>query len=428
MRVLLVGSGGREHALAWALAGSPLLQKLWAAPGNPGIAEVAECVPIPGGQLGRFGLRGNEPRRRRLQHSPPGATFVSSVEELAQGTEIVVCSLPDGAASEQVATAITRTAGRRTASVIDTSTIGVTAARSVDRLLSAAGMGYVDVPVSGGVAGARARTLSVMYAGSSSCATRSSRCSWDSATGDVAWRRGRPGTGAQAGQQFPFGRRVGRNQRGGVVLCLRGAGHRGRARGPQRGPADRARRPATSFPDTSSPGGTRLGSPIPSWRKISASTSKLPEQGPTRHGRSAAVTTSVWQRFAEEEPGAVSPGSTPSWRAPDPAGAAAVHGWPVVTLVRRTVAFVVVALAGATTSNSAQARRIGPAWASRLVVTEGGEWAWERSSSGQADWSSPKRGERHGPGRGRRPAPIDLSGPARYPQSSSTFRSGPLPR
>ena len=49
--------------------------------------------------------------------------------------------------------------------VVDTSTIGVAAARSVDGLLSAAGIGYVDAPVSGGVAGARARTLSVMYAG-----------------------------------------------------------------------------------------------------------------------------------------------------------------------------------------------------------------------------------------------------------------------
>jgi phosphoribosylamine--glycine ligase len=46
MRVLVVGGGGREHALAWALAASPLLTKLWCAPGNPGIAEVAECVPI----------------------------------------------------------------------------------------------------------------------------------------------------------------------------------------------------------------------------------------------------------------------------------------------------------------------------------------------------------------------------------------------
>jgi phosphoribosylamine--glycine ligase len=46
MRVLVVGSGGREHALCWSLAASPLLTKLWCAPGNPGIAQVAECVPI----------------------------------------------------------------------------------------------------------------------------------------------------------------------------------------------------------------------------------------------------------------------------------------------------------------------------------------------------------------------------------------------
>jgi phosphoribosylamine--glycine ligase len=46
MNVLLVGSGGREHALAWALSRSPLLTKLYCAPGNAGIAAVAECVPI----------------------------------------------------------------------------------------------------------------------------------------------------------------------------------------------------------------------------------------------------------------------------------------------------------------------------------------------------------------------------------------------
>ena len=46
MRVLVVGSGGREHALTWAIAASPLVDALYCAPGNAGIAEEAECVAI----------------------------------------------------------------------------------------------------------------------------------------------------------------------------------------------------------------------------------------------------------------------------------------------------------------------------------------------------------------------------------------------
>ncbi|WP_207455059.1 phosphoribosylamine--glycine ligase [Azospirillum sp. SYSU D00513] len=46
MKVLVVGSGGREHALCWAIQNSPLCDALYCAPGNAGIADVAQCVPI----------------------------------------------------------------------------------------------------------------------------------------------------------------------------------------------------------------------------------------------------------------------------------------------------------------------------------------------------------------------------------------------
>src|SRR3984893_9385730 len=46
MHILLLGSGGREHALAWKIAASPLVTKLWGAPGNAGIAREAECVAL----------------------------------------------------------------------------------------------------------------------------------------------------------------------------------------------------------------------------------------------------------------------------------------------------------------------------------------------------------------------------------------------
>ena len=46
MNILILGSGGREHALAWKIAASPLTDKLYCAPGNAGIAQEAECVAL----------------------------------------------------------------------------------------------------------------------------------------------------------------------------------------------------------------------------------------------------------------------------------------------------------------------------------------------------------------------------------------------
>ncbi len=51
MKILVIGSGGREHALCWSFAKSPLCSKLFCAPGNPGIAELAECLPIKVDQI-----------------------------------------------------------------------------------------------------------------------------------------------------------------------------------------------------------------------------------------------------------------------------------------------------------------------------------------------------------------------------------------
>ncbi len=97
---------------------------------------------------------------------PSGAEFAPDVDTVTARASIVVLSLPDGRAGEDVVRQIVDAEPRRTHVVVDTSTVGPAAARTVAALLSAAGIALVDAPVSGGVAGARARTLTVMVAGS----------------------------------------------------------------------------------------------------------------------------------------------------------------------------------------------------------------------------------------------------------------------
>ena len=95
-----------------------------------------------------------------------GAIWANDVAAVARRADFIVFSLPDGRISELVARQVVAAEGRRVTGIIDTSTIGPAAASIIEGLLAAVGVEYIDAPVSGGVAGARARTLAVMYSGS----------------------------------------------------------------------------------------------------------------------------------------------------------------------------------------------------------------------------------------------------------------------
>lgn len=125
--------------------------------GNMGSALAANIVAA-GHRLVTHDLAGPD-------RSPDGATFAPDLGTLAREVDVVVLSLPDGDASMDVVQELIESPGRRVAQVVDTSTIGVDAARAMAELLDDVGIGFVDAPVSGGVAGARARTLFVMYSG-----------------------------------------------------------------------------------------------------------------------------------------------------------------------------------------------------------------------------------------------------------------------
>ena len=97
MRVLLVGSGGREHALAWALAASPLLGKLWCAPGNPGTAEIAENVAIASDDIaGLLAFAGA--RRVDLVVPGPEAPLVAGLTDALAAAGLRCCG-PSAAAA-----------------------------------------------------------------------------------------------------------------------------------------------------------------------------------------------------------------------------------------------------------------------------------------------------------------------------------------
>jgi phosphoribosylamine--glycine ligase len=98
MRVLLIGSGGREHALAWTLAASPLLTKLFVAPGNPGIAPLAELVPIAATDIPALVLFAIE-NGIELVVPGPEAPLVAGITDAMMAEDIACCG-PTAAAAQ----------------------------------------------------------------------------------------------------------------------------------------------------------------------------------------------------------------------------------------------------------------------------------------------------------------------------------------
>ncbi len=97
MRVLVIGSGGREHALCWALSGSPLLTQLWCAPGNPGIADCATCVPIGADDIAQL-VRFARDNAVDLVVPGPEAPLVAGIADAMEKAGIACCG-PSAAAA-----------------------------------------------------------------------------------------------------------------------------------------------------------------------------------------------------------------------------------------------------------------------------------------------------------------------------------------
>ena len=123
--------------------------------GGPMAANVAASSP----GLVCFDPAGTEARM------PTAAVAAASVADVAGQCRTVLISVPDGTATLDVAQKILTTDGRTVETLIDLSTIGPKAAIEAAALLQAAGITYCDGPVSGGAAGARAATISLMFAG-----------------------------------------------------------------------------------------------------------------------------------------------------------------------------------------------------------------------------------------------------------------------
>ncbi len=89
MKILVVGSGGREHALAWKIKQSPLVDKIWCAPGNAGMASIAECVDLKAEDIDGLAAFSGE-KGIDLTVVGPEAPLVAGIADLFEGKGLKV--------------------------------------------------------------------------------------------------------------------------------------------------------------------------------------------------------------------------------------------------------------------------------------------------------------------------------------------------
>jgi 3-hydroxyisobutyrate dehydrogenase len=152
--------------------------------GGPMASNVVKAAP----GLVCFDMAGTEARM------PAGGVAAESIEDLATRCETLFISVPDGAATLAVANEILDAANSIVATLFDLSTIGPKAATEAAALLRTAGITYCDGPVSGGAAGARAATISLMFSGPTEV-LETNRTLLESFTGNVFHVGDRAGQG-----------------------------------------------------------------------------------------------------------------------------------------------------------------------------------------------------------------------------------------
>ena len=126
--------------------------------------------------------------------APSGAEVGAGIEDIARTAEVVFVSVPDAAASLDVARSIVAVEDRNTRTLINLSTVGVEATGSIVKTLADFGVDYVDAPVSGGKAGAIRGTVTVMWSGSAE-QMKLIRPVLDSFAGSVFFVGPKPGQG-----------------------------------------------------------------------------------------------------------------------------------------------------------------------------------------------------------------------------------------